>query len=130
MPLFKPKPGSKGSSSESAHQSRANGPADRAQHNGSRPAEKPADSSVSRPNLVFHCQQAQGSPTGLISGFSNVRELYQKIAECYEFPPEDVSNISTIPLHVHLLIRIKETNTVDLRCNYSFLCCLYKKNCS
>ncbi|KPI97844.1 PDZ domain-containing protein GIPC1 [Papilio xuthus] len=39
--------------------------------------------------LVFHCQQAQGSPLGLISGFSNVKELYQKIAECYDFPPED-----------------------------------------
>lgn len=43
--------------------------------------------------LVFHCQQAHGSPLGLISGFSNVKELYQKIAECYEFPPEDVSFI-------------------------------------
>jgi len=50
------------------------------------------DQSVGRPKLVFHCQQAQGSPTGLISGFSNVRELYQKIAECYEFPADDVSN--------------------------------------
>ncbi|XP_068630318.1 PDZ domain-containing protein GIPC3 [Battus philenor] len=40
--------------------------------------------------LVFHCQQAQGSPLGLISGFSNVKELYQKIAECYDFPPEDI----------------------------------------
>lgn len=44
-----------------------------------------------KPKLVFHCQQAQGSPTGLISGFSNVKELYQKIAECYDFPAEDVS---------------------------------------
>lgn len=41
--------------------------------------------------LVFHCQQAQGSPLGLISGFSNVKELYEKIAECYDFPPDDVS---------------------------------------
>lgn len=41
--------------------------------------------------LVFHCQQAQGSPLGLISGFSNVKELYEKIAECYDFPPGDVS---------------------------------------
>ncbi|RZF32048.1 hypothetical protein LSTR_LSTR005952 [Laodelphax striatellus] len=40
--------------------------------------------------LVFHCQQAQGSPTGLISGFSNVKELYEKISECYDFPPEDI----------------------------------------
>jgi hypothetical protein len=53
-------------------------------------SERPPDQSVGRPKLVFHCQQAQGSPTGLISGFSNVRELYQKIAECYEFPADDI----------------------------------------
>lgn len=45
----------------------------------------------SKPPLVFHCQLAHGSPTGLISGFSNVRELYQKIAECYDLPAEEVS---------------------------------------
>ncbi|XP_046681220.1 PDZ domain-containing protein GIPC1 [Homalodisca vitripennis] len=43
-----------------------------------------------KPKLVFHCQQAQGSPTGLISGFSNVKELYQKISECYDFPAEEI----------------------------------------
>lgn len=46
---------------------------------------------VSQSPLVFHCQLAHGSPTGLISGFSNVRELYQKIAECYDIPSEEVS---------------------------------------
>lgn len=45
---------------------------------------------VDKRQLVFHCQLAHGSPTGLISGFSNVRELYQKIAECYEIPPEEI----------------------------------------
>lgn len=40
--------------------------------------------------LVFHCQLAHGSPTGLISGFSSVRELYQKIAECYDIPVDEV----------------------------------------
>jgi hypothetical protein len=51
-----------------------------------------------RPRLVFHCQLAQGSPTGIISGFTNVKELYQKIAECYDMPAHDVStvNIATI----------------------------------
>lgn len=43
-----------------------------------------------RQPLVFHCQQAHGSPTGLICGFSTVRELYQKISECYDFPPDDI----------------------------------------
>lgn len=45
---------------------------------------------MTRPKLVFHCQQAQGSPTGIISGFTNVKELYQKIAECYDIPTEDI----------------------------------------
>lgn len=43
-----------------------------------------------RPKLVFHCQQAHGSPTGIISGFTNVKELYQKIAECYDMNVEEV----------------------------------------
>ncbi|KAL2717202.1 PDZ domain-containing protein GIPC3 isoform X2 [Vespula squamosa] len=45
---------------------------------------------VSQSSLVFHCQLAHGSHTGLISGFSNVRELYQKIAECYDIPSEEI----------------------------------------
>jgi hypothetical protein len=40
--------------------------------------------------LIFHCQLAHGSPTGLISGFSNVKELYQKIADCFEIPASTV----------------------------------------
>ncbi|XP_051172290.1 PDZ domain-containing protein GIPC3 [Leptopilina boulardi] len=40
--------------------------------------------------LVFHCQMAHGSSTSLISGFSNVRELYQKIGECYDIPSEEI----------------------------------------
>jgi len=45
----------------------------------------------SKPKLIFHCQLAHGSPTGLISGFSNVKELYNKIAECYEIQQNEVS---------------------------------------
>jgi hypothetical protein len=45
---------------------------------------------IPRSKLVFHCQQAQGSPTGLISGFTNVHELYQKMADCYGFPVEEI----------------------------------------
>jgi len=44
----------------------------------------------SRPRLVFHSQLAHGSPTGIISGFTNVKELYHKIAECYDMPPTDI----------------------------------------
>ncbi|XP_049845924.1 PDZ domain-containing protein GIPC3 [Schistocerca gregaria] len=89
MPLFKPKNlNKKGHSVESNNENQNESAL--AQQNGNRATQKPADPNVGRPKLVFHCQQAQGSPTGLISGFSNVRELYQKIAECYEFPVEDI----------------------------------------
>jgi len=54
-------------------------------------AAKPADAPVSKPKLVFHCQQAHGSPTGVISEFTNVKELYQKIAECYDITPNQVN---------------------------------------
>lgn len=69
------------------------------QPNGSPEAEPPAkghqeapspSSPVGRPQLVFHCQLAHGSPTGFVSGFSNVKELYQKIAEYFEMPPNEV----------------------------------------
>lgn len=49
------------------------------------------NSPVSKPQLVFHCQLAHGSPTGFVSGFSNVKELYQKIADYFEFPFSEVS---------------------------------------
>lgn len=57
------------------------------QQNGNQERRSPR---YSKPPLVFHCQLAHGSPTGLISGFSNVRELYQKIAECYDLPMEEI----------------------------------------
>ncbi|XP_006036538.2 PDZ domain-containing protein GIPC1 [Alligator sinensis] len=43
-----------------------------------------------RPRLVFHTQLAHGSPTGRIEGFTNVRELYGKIAEAFHIPPTEV----------------------------------------
>lgn len=46
---------------------------------------------VTKPQLVFHCQLAHGSPTGLITGFASVKELYSKIAECYDFAVDEVS---------------------------------------
>ena len=49
-----------------------------------------ANGNVQKPKLVFHCQLAHGSPTGFLTGFSNVRELYHKIAECYEMPVSEV----------------------------------------
>ncbi|XP_074834157.1 PDZ domain-containing protein GIPC3 [Carettochelys insculpta] len=43
-----------------------------------------------RPRLVFHTQLAHGSPTGRIEGFTNVRELYAKIAEVFEISPTEI----------------------------------------
>ncbi len=54
------------------------------------PQPQPNESNVTKPQLVFHCQLAHGSPTGLISGFASVKELYQKIAECYDFSVDEV----------------------------------------
>ncbi|XP_050093071.1 PDZ domain-containing protein GIPC3 [Anopheles aquasalis] len=45
---------------------------------------------VTKPQLVFNCQLAHGSPTGFITGFASVKELYQKIAECYDFPMDEI----------------------------------------
>lgn len=49
------------------------------------------ESNVTKPQLVFNCQLAHGSPTGFITGFASVKELYQKIAECYDFAMDEVS---------------------------------------
>ncbi|XP_012670829.1 PDZ domain-containing protein GIPC2 [Clupea harengus] len=43
-----------------------------------------------RPKLVFHTQLAHGSPTGRIEGFSNVKELYSKIAEAFNLNPPEI----------------------------------------
>ena len=54
----------------------------------SKPSKK--DKNQEQLKLVFNCQLAHGSPTGLISGFSNVKELYQKIADCFQIPAATV----------------------------------------
>lgn len=53
----------------------------------------PADEMAqTKPKLIFHCQQAHGSPTASISGFSNVKELYGAIAEAFQMEPTEVRN--------------------------------------
>ncbi|NXK41125.1 GIPC3 protein, partial [Piprites chloris] len=56
------------------------------------PAEAPAAPRAprARPRLVFHTQLAHGSPTGRIEGFTNVRELYAKIAEVFNISPTEI----------------------------------------
>jgi len=55
-----------------------------------KPAPAPTPQTQARPKLVFHCQQAHGSPTGVISEFTNVKELYQKIADTYDISSQMV----------------------------------------
>uniref|UniRef100_A0A8I5R8D7 GIPC PDZ domain containing family member 3 n=1 Tax=Papio anubis TaxID=9555 RepID=A0A8I5R8D7_PAPAN len=53
------------------------------------PSEPPA-APRARPRLVFRTQLAHGSPTGKIEGFTNVRELYAKIAEAFGIAPTEI----------------------------------------
>uniref|UniRef100_A0A671RM98 GIPC1-3 GH1 domain-containing protein n=1 Tax=Sinocyclocheilus anshuiensis TaxID=1608454 RepID=A0A671RM98_9TELE len=46
-----------------------------------------------RPKLVFHAQLAHGSPTGRIHGFTNVRELYARIAEVFNISASEVQRV-------------------------------------
>lgn len=50
----------------------------------------PQPQDARRVKYSFHCQLAHGSPTGIISGFSNVKQLYEKIGECYDIDPSEV----------------------------------------
>lgn len=50
----------------------------------------PAPAPRARPRLVFRTQLAHGSPTGKIEGFTNVRELYAKIAEAFGIAPTEI----------------------------------------
>ncbi|KAJ8270150.1 hypothetical protein GJAV_G00110910 [Gymnothorax javanicus] len=43
-----------------------------------------------RPKLVFHTQLAHGSPTGRIEGFTNVKELYSKIADAFNLSSTEI----------------------------------------
>ncbi|MBN3316377.1 GIPC1 protein, partial [Atractosteus spatula] len=54
------------------------------------PPNLPSPPPPSRPRLVFHTQLAHGSPTGRIQGFTNVKELYTKIAEVFNISPSEI----------------------------------------
>jgi len=41
--------------------------------------------------LSFNCQLAHGSPTAKVTNFSNVKELYSRIAEALKVPVTNVS---------------------------------------
>ena len=50
----------------------------------------PDEMAQTQPKLIFHCQQAHGSPTACISGFTSVKELYSSIASSFDIEPTDV----------------------------------------
>ncbi|MGH0183752.1 UNVERIFIED_CONTAM: hypothetical protein FKN15_012892 [Acipenser sinensis] len=54
------------------------------------PPYPPPPPPCTRPRLVFHTQLAHGSPTGRIEGFTNVKELYTKIAEVFDISPSEI----------------------------------------
>ncbi|XP_028857509.1 PDZ domain-containing protein GIPC3 [Denticeps clupeoides] len=54
------------------------------------PDSAPGPTPSPRPKLVFHTQLAHGSPTGRIHGFTNVKELYAKIAEVFNISASEI----------------------------------------
>lgn len=91
MPLFNKKPSSKASSPTNGTTNGTQNGHDMQQMQQQQMVPSPIKTAAPPPpSLVFHCQLANGSPTGLITGFSSVKELYQKIAECYDFSVDEV----------------------------------------
>jgi len=54
------------------------------------PQPHPDASPACHRKIQFHCQLAQGSPTGVISDFTTVEQLYSKIAGCYGIDAAEV----------------------------------------
>ena len=66
-------------------------------NNGAAPRSAPGRGAVSGPRqeLVFHCQLAHGSPTREIKDFSNVKELYARIAASFGL------SVDQVCIHTH-----------------------------
>ena len=54
------------------------------------PTSQAAAATARHRELVFHAQLAHGSPTKKIMDFSNVKELYQRIAEAFGMSSSEV----------------------------------------
>lgn len=48
------------------------------------------------PKLIFQCQLAEGSHTAQVSGFSSIKELYERIGENFNIPASDVSYLALV----------------------------------
>lgn len=56
-----------------------------------KPAPLPTHPIPPRHELIFHCQLAHGSPTKQIKDFSNVKDLYARIADAFGIESGEVS---------------------------------------
>lgn len=65
-----------------------------------------------RPRLIFHTQLAHGSPTGRIHGFTNVKELYAKIAEVFNISPSEVQNKLFLYILIYCIISSYNTENI------------------
>lgn len=63
---------------------------------------------VTRTMLQFYCQLAHGSPTVFVSGFSSVKELYQKIGESFDFPSSEVKIIIIFFMRFIVIVQLGE----------------------
>jgi len=54
------------------------------------PETHPDASPAYRRKINFHCQLAHGSPTGIISGFVDVEQLYSEVANCFGIDATEV----------------------------------------
>lgn len=55
------------------------------------PPPDPYASSPTPPRFVFYCQLAHGSATAKVEGFTNVKQLYEKIAAAFRIKDDEVS---------------------------------------
>lgn len=76
-----------------------------------------------RPRLVFRTQLAHGSPTGRIEGFTNVKELYGKIAEVFSISPTEVRQRGVCVCGGVALAPPVSPATVTLGCRWQILFC-------
>lgn len=65
------------------------------------------------PKLTFNCQLAQGSRKGVISGFSNMKELYQRIGQCFKIAPDNVSYSDNVSFSFLILLDLLIGQVLD-----------------
>jgi hypothetical protein len=63
-----------------------------------------------RQELIFHCQLAHGSPTKEIKDFTNVKELYARIAAAFGISPDQVCPYLS-PTHTYVLLVLLHPET-------------------